>query len=49
MTDSVEGRAAASGLVSVSLDDKYDLAKERIFVSGTQAIVQAVRLGLVTL
>ncbi len=25
---------------SVSLDDKYDLAKERIFVSGTQALVR---------
>ncbi|HWG06239.1 MAG TPA: indolepyruvate ferredoxin oxidoreductase family protein, partial [Beijerinckiaceae bacterium] len=40
MTSSVEDRAAESGLVSVSLDDKYDLSKERIFVSGTQAIVR---------
>ena len=27
-------------LGSVSLDDKYDLTKERVFLTGTQAIVR---------
>jgi len=28
------------GLEAVSLDDKYDLAKNRILITGTQAIVR---------
>ena len=31
---------AALGLKPVSLDDKYDLAKDDVFVSGTQALVR---------
>ena len=27
-------------LLDVSLDDKFDLSKDRIFVTGTQAIVR---------
>ena len=33
-------QAAATALQDVSLDDKYDLSKERIFLSGTQAIIR---------
>ncbi len=32
--------APGSGLRDVSLDDKYDLAKDRIFLTGTQAIAR---------
>ena len=31
---------AASALREVSLDDKYDLTKDRVFISGTQAIIR---------
>src|SRR4051794_40217480 len=32
--------AAQVALADVSLDDKYDLAKERVFITGTQAIIR---------
>src|ERR1700719_333236 len=41
MTDAVNGPVALpQDLNSTSLDDKYDLTKRRIFVSGPQAIVR---------
>ncbi|MFL5125848.1 MAG: indolepyruvate ferredoxin oxidoreductase family protein, partial [Microvirga sp.] len=33
-------RAAATALRDVSLDDKYDLTKDRVFITGTQAIIR---------
>src|SRR5215208_6302670 len=33
-------RAAATPLRDVSLDDKYDLTKDRVFITGTQAIIR---------
>lgn len=30
----------AQGLKTVTLDDKYDLSKERVFITGTQAIIR---------
>lgn len=30
----------AAGLRDVTLDDKYDLSKDRVFISGTQAIIR---------
>ena len=38
-----ETGAPGSGLRDVSLDDKYDLAKDRVFLTGTQAIARLVR------
>ncbi|MCZ8098276.1 MAG: indolepyruvate ferredoxin oxidoreductase family protein [Burkholderiales bacterium] len=35
-----ETGAPGSGLRDVSLDDKYDLAKDRVFLTGTQAIAR---------
>src|SRR4028119_430146 len=32
--------ADAGGLRNVALDDKYDLAKERVFITGTQAVIR---------
>ncbi|HET6376906.1 MAG TPA: indolepyruvate ferredoxin oxidoreductase family protein [Methylocella sp.] len=40
MADAVKGPVVPQDLRSTSLDDKYDLAKGRIFVSGPQAIVR---------
>jgi indolepyruvate ferredoxin oxidoreductase len=43
--DRNDGLAAGGAIApSVSLDDKYDLGKSRIFVSGTQAIVRLLLL-----
>ncbi|HJW78862.1 MAG TPA: indolepyruvate ferredoxin oxidoreductase family protein, partial [Beijerinckiaceae bacterium] len=33
-------QAAATALRDVSLDDKYDLTKDRVFITGTQAIIR---------
>src|SRR5215203_4394175 len=33
-------RAAATALRDVALDDKYDLTKDRVFVTGTQAVIR---------
>ena len=49
-------RAAATALRDVSLDDKYDLTKDRVFITGTQAIIRMLlmqrerdrRAGLIT-
>jgi indolepyruvate ferredoxin oxidoreductase len=35
-----DGKARANGLREVALDDKYDLAKQRIFLNGTQAVAR---------
>src|SRR3954470_19715483 len=35
-----DAQVAQVGLRDVSLDDKYDLAKERVFITGTQAIIR---------
>jgi indolepyruvate ferredoxin oxidoreductase len=42
MTDAVDRPIdiAGEGLPSISLGDKYDLAKQRVFVSGPQAVVR---------
>ncbi|RFB79200.1 indolepyruvate ferredoxin oxidoreductase family protein [Methylovirgula sp. 4M-Z18] len=42
MTDAVKGQSAPGDvhLAEVSLDDKYDLTKSRVFVSGNQAIAR---------
>ena len=34
------GDLQATALVDVSLDDKYDLGKSRVFINGAQAIVR---------
>src|SRR4051812_49976157 len=33
-------QAAATALRDVSLDDKYDLTKDRVFITGTQAVIR---------
>ncbi|HEX8166108.1 MAG TPA: indolepyruvate ferredoxin oxidoreductase family protein [Beijerinckiaceae bacterium] len=35
-----DAQVAAQALRDVSLDDKYDLTKERVFITGTQAIIR---------
>src|SRR3954452_11568924 len=35
-----DAQVAAQALRDVSLDDKYDLAKDRVFITGTQAIIR---------
>ena len=37
-------KADAGGLREVALDDKYDLAKQQIFLTGTQAIARVLML-----
>ncbi|MCB1536092.1 MAG: indolepyruvate ferredoxin oxidoreductase family protein, partial [Rhodoblastus sp.] len=40
MAEPLEGRADQTAVTAVSLDDKFDLTKDRIFSTGTQAIVR---------
>ena len=40
MPDELRGAARPADFAAVTLDDKYDLGKKRVFISGTQAIVR---------
>jgi indolepyruvate ferredoxin oxidoreductase len=40
MTDAPQGPRPQAGFAEVALSDKYDLGKDRIFASGTQAIIR---------
>ena len=40
MAEPLEARAAQSAFGGISLDDKFDLTKSRVFATGTQAVVR---------